>query len=92
MNLDSNLVWAFALFSLVGLMIETNRTHKFVTLRENMVNSDMGKFKEEDFNWKENPSILLTIYLYYSFLDGNNSLIEIEKSYLNEELKHNLQN
>jgi hypothetical protein len=50
MNMDSNLVWGLAIVTLFGLIIENKRTHDFVTLRENMVNSDKGWFKEEDFN------------------------------------------
>ena len=52
MTLDNNLVWAFAIFLGVGMLIENKRTHNFVTLRENMYNSDMGFFKAEDFNWE----------------------------------------
>lgn len=49
MDMDSNLVWFIAGVSLIGLIIENKRTHDFVTLRENMVNSDKGWFSEEDF-------------------------------------------
>ena len=50
MNLDTNLVWGFLIVSTVAMIIENKRTHKFVTLRENMLHSDKGWFKEEDFN------------------------------------------
>ena len=50
MNLDTNLVWTFLLISAGLLIIENKRTHKFVTLRENMLHSDEGKFTEDDFN------------------------------------------
>ena len=50
MNMDSNIVWFVAIASLIGLMFENKRTHDFVTLRENMNNSDKGWFKLEDFN------------------------------------------
>ena len=50
MNLDSNLVWTLAIIMGIGLIIENKRSHDFVTLRENMVNSDKGWFKEEDIN------------------------------------------
>ena len=40
MNLDTNLVWAFMIVSVVAMVIENKRSHKFVTLRENMRNSD----------------------------------------------------
>ena len=40
MNLDTNLVWGFAIVSMVLMFIENKRTHNFVTLRKNMVNSD----------------------------------------------------
>ena len=49
MDLDTNLIWATALIMTLGVVIETKRTHKFVTLRENYYNSDMGWFKAEDF-------------------------------------------
>ena len=50
MNLDNNLVWLWFTFLLGGLIIEGKRTHVYTTLRENHYNSDMGKFKAEDFN------------------------------------------
>jgi len=50
MNMDSNLVWCLAIVMGFGLIIENKRTHDFVTLRENMTNSDKGWFKAEDFN------------------------------------------
>ena len=50
MNLDNNLAWGYLLFLLGALVIENKRTHKFGTLRENLYNSDMGKFSPEDFN------------------------------------------
>ena len=50
MNLDSNLVWGAFIVGLVLLLAENKRTHDFVTLRENYLNSDKGHFKLEDFN------------------------------------------
>ena len=50
MNLDTNLVWAFMSLCVVMMIIENKRTHKLVTLRENMRDSDKGWFKVEDFN------------------------------------------
>ena len=51
MNVDSNIVWAMCITALVGILYESKRTHQFVTLRANMVNSDKGWFEnEEDFN------------------------------------------
>lgn len=49
-NLDSNLVWLFCSTTVVLLLLEVKRTHTMLTLRENYFNSDMGFFKEEDFN------------------------------------------
>ena len=50
MDLDTNLVWGVFIVSLVLLVAENKRTHNFVTLRENFLNSDKGHFKAEDFN------------------------------------------
>tara|TARA_B110001450_G_C17354571_1_gene372971 strand:+ start:76 stop:558 length:483 start_codon:yes stop_codon:yes gene_type:complete len=51
MNLDTNIVWAAAIIFGLGLVIENKRTHDFVTLRKNYLNSDMGWFQDEnDFN------------------------------------------
>ena len=50
MNLDSNIVWFMAISSIVLMLRELKRSHDMVTLRKNLVNSDMGWFKEEDFN------------------------------------------
>ena len=50
MDLDTNLVWGIALVSLGLMFLETKRTHSFISLRQNMVNADMGYFQEEDFN------------------------------------------
>jgi hypothetical protein len=50
MDMDSNLVWCFAIASFVLLVIENKRSHDFVTLRENENNSDKGWFRVEDFN------------------------------------------
>ena len=49
MDLDTNLVIAFLLLTGTLLFFEPGRTHKLVTLRENMRNSDMGYFEEDDF-------------------------------------------
>ena len=49
-NLDTNLVFAFVFLTGVLLLMEPGRTHKIVTLRENMRNCEQGKFTEEDFN------------------------------------------
>ena len=49
-HLDSNLVWLFCSTTVVLLLLEVRRTHTMLTLRENYFNSDMGFFKEEDFN------------------------------------------
>ena len=50
MDMDTNLVYLFGFMTIGLLLWENTRTHNFVTLRENMLKSDMGKFKEEDFN------------------------------------------
>ena len=53
MNLDTNLVWAAAIIFGLGLVWENKRSHDFVTLRKNYLNSDMGWFQDEnDFNWE----------------------------------------
>ena len=48
-NLDTNMVYGYMLFLLLGLMWETKRTYKFQILKENFVQSDMGFFTSEDF-------------------------------------------
>jgi hypothetical protein len=50
MDMDSNIVWVMALVTVAAVTIENGRSHKYVTLRENMVNSDKGWFSVEDFN------------------------------------------
>ena len=50
MNLDTNLVCFMFGFTLFGLFMEAKRTHKLVTLRQNLVDSDKGKFTIDDFN------------------------------------------
>ena len=50
MDLDTNLVWGVFLVSIALLVVENKRTHNFVTLRENYLNSDKGHFQVEDFN------------------------------------------
>ena len=51
MNLDTNLVWIATIVFGIGLVWENKRTHDFVTLRKNYLNSDMGWFQDEnDFN------------------------------------------
>ena len=49
-DLDTNLVIAFVLLTGGLLLMEPGRTHKMVTLRENLRNCEMGKFTEDDFN------------------------------------------
>ena len=49
MNLDTLLVYLWLLFLLGGLIIENKRSNLYVTLRDNMYYSDMGKFKPDDF-------------------------------------------
>ena len=49
MDLDTNVVLVFLGLTLGLLLWEPGRTHKLVTLRENMRNSDMGYFEEDDF-------------------------------------------
>eukprot|EP00356_Strombidium_inclinatum_P008247 CAMPEP_0170492430 /NCGR_PEP_ID=MMETSP0208-20121228/12235_1 /TAXON_ID=197538 /ORGANISM="Strombidium inclinatum, Strain S3" /LENGTH=159 /DNA_ID=CAMNT_0010768165 /DNA_START=6 /DNA_END=482 /DNA_ORIENTATION=+ len=47
-DMDTNLVLFFLGFCMFSLIIENKRTHDIVTLRENMINSDMGFFPSED--------------------------------------------
>ena len=49
MDLDTNIVLAACGLCFLLMVWEPARTHKFVTLRENMRNSDMGKFEAADF-------------------------------------------
>ena len=49
MDLDTNLCLMFLAFTLWALFYEDNRTHTFQTLRDNMLDVDKGRFKEEDF-------------------------------------------
>lgn len=50
MNMDSNIIWAAAFFSLALFIMEQKRTHNVITLRENMQNANKGFFTAEDFN------------------------------------------
>ena len=47
--MDTNLVFGAIGLCLIALFFEPGRTHKMVTLRENMRNSDLGYFEEADF-------------------------------------------
>ncbi len=49
LNLDSNLVWLYFLFTILALGTEFRQHNQFVTLRQNHDNSDMGVFTVEDF-------------------------------------------
>ena len=49
LDLDTNLVFGFIGFCVVLYFMEPKKTHKIVTLRENMRNADMGYFEEDDF-------------------------------------------
>ena len=49
MDMDTNLVLAACGLCFLLILWEPARTHKFVTLRENMRNSDYGKFEADDF-------------------------------------------
>ena len=49
-DMDTNLCIAMFGVTLFLLFWEAGRTHKHQTLRENMVDSDKGRFKAEDFN------------------------------------------
>ena len=49
MNLDTNLVIFMFGFTIINLFLECKRSHKLISLRANMVDSDKGKFTEADF-------------------------------------------
>ena len=49
LNLDSNLVFLYFLFTFIALGLEMKYHDEFVALRDNYVNSDMGKFTYDDF-------------------------------------------
>lgn len=49
LNFDSNLVWFYFLFTMLAFGLEIAYHDDFVTLRENYVNSDMGKFEYDNF-------------------------------------------
>ena len=49
LNLDSNLVFLYFLFTFVALGLELKYHDEFKALRHNFVNSDMGRFEYEDF-------------------------------------------
>ena len=48
-NLDSNLVWLYFLFTMIALGTEMKYHDEFLALRHNFVNHDMGKFSYDDF-------------------------------------------
>lgn len=48
-DMDSNILWAWFVLTFVALVLETKYNDDFVALRQNMVNSDYGKFELEDF-------------------------------------------
>ena len=50
MDLDTNICLLMIFVSTFLLFAEAKRTNTLVTLRENLVNSDKGRFKLEDFN------------------------------------------
>ena len=49
-DMDTNLCIFFFGITLFTLFVEAGRTQKYLTLRDNMVDSDKGRFKAEDFN------------------------------------------
>jgi len=49
LNLDSNLVFLYFLFTFIALGLEMKYHDEFIALRDNYVNSDMGKFSYDDF-------------------------------------------
>jgi hypothetical protein len=50
LNLDSNLVFFYFLLTLIAFGLEQKYQNEFVALRDNYLNSDMGKFSYDDFN------------------------------------------
>lgn len=49
LNLDSNLVWLYFLFTALAFFSEFKSDDEIMVLRENMFNADMGRFTLEDF-------------------------------------------
>lgn len=49
LDLDSNLVWLYFLFTAFAFFSEFSKDEEVITLRENMFNSEMGRFSIEDF-------------------------------------------
>ena len=49
LNLDSNLVWLYFLFTAFAFFSQFRHDDDFFVLRENMFNAEMGKFQLEDF-------------------------------------------
>jgi hypothetical protein len=49
LNLDSNLVFLYVLFTFIALGLEMKYHDEFRALRDNLVNHDMGKFSHDDF-------------------------------------------
>ena len=48
-DLDSNLLWAFFFATIIAAGLEMKYHDEFVALRQNMNNSDMGRFEYDDF-------------------------------------------
>ena len=48
-NLDNNLIFALAIFTVLALWTEYKDHDEYYALRENFKNNDMGKFAIEDF-------------------------------------------
>ena len=47
--MDTNLLWLWIGLALLASGLEMKYHDEFLALRENMVNSDMGKFEYDDF-------------------------------------------
>lgn len=49
LNLDSNLVFAYFLLTILALACELKDLDDYQALRDNLVNHDMGRFSYDDF-------------------------------------------
>jgi hypothetical protein len=49
LDLDTNLLWAGLAFTLLAFGLEFKYHDEFLALRENMVNSNKGRFEYDDF-------------------------------------------
>ena len=48
-NLDDNLLWLWFIVTILMMGFEAKYHHEYISLRQNFVNSDYGRFELEDF-------------------------------------------